>query len=41
MLGWLRRFTAWTSLSSHPDGGADPRPLRERLQVFIGWRGRW
>lgn len=41
MLALLRRLTVWASLSGPPDGGVDDRPLRERVRVFIGWRGTW
>jgi hypothetical protein len=36
---WLRMLRGWVS-SSGP-GGYDPRSLRERLVVFIGFRKDW
>jgi hypothetical protein len=38
MLAWLRRLRLWAHDSGVP---GDRRPLRERLTVFIGLKGRF
>ena len=35
----LRALRVWVTAADTAPG--DSRPLRERLAVFVGWRGRW
>lgn len=37
---WLRMLRVWLEPTGRP-GEYDPRPLRERLAVFIGIRKEW
>jgi hypothetical protein len=40
MMSWLRLLRVWFAPTGRA-GEPDPRPLRERVAVFIGFRKDW